>query len=317
MISIIALNSCEKVIDMNIDEQEPKLVLISYLNPDSLIEVSVSKSVHILDYDSIIFVETAKVKVFENETLIEELSYNANSHSFRSNTVKPAIGKRYRIEASANGYKEVTAEVDIPIPVSITSIDTFPREYPDFNANWYGVRSSAGWFTVKLIFDDPVQDENFYIISILRKESYNPGKTTFYDNYKCSFSINSMLVEYSSLEQLLNFIAESDNSGLGGDNQENYIYASQIAFSDKAINGKQVSMQLNIDNGVDVDSIHFEIQLTSISKSYYRYVASEALYQDSGGPFTEKVQMYSNIKNGYGIIMGSSNAIKTMTRFRN
>jgi hypothetical protein len=317
VLSIIVFSSCEKVIDMNIDEQNPKIVLISYLNPDSLIEVSLTKSLHILDYDSVIFIKTAKVKVYENDVLLEELIYNTSDNSFRSNTYKPTVGKRYRIEAAADGYKDVSVEAEIPIPVEIASIDTFQSEVKHtIDPSQQMLRPLNGNFTIKLSFNDPLQDENFYIISVKNTEIY---KTDYYINdYYMNFSINSLLIEYSSYSQFLDFRAESNETGFnGGNSEENYIYASQIAFSDKAMNGKQVNFELNIDNSVYADSVHYDIQLTSISKDYYRYLASDVLYRDSDGPFTEKVQIYNNIKNGFGIVLSSSDAVKTITRTKN
>jgi hypothetical protein len=318
VISIIALASCEKVIDMNIDEQDPKIVLISNLNPDSLIEVNLTRSLHILDYDSVIFIETAKVEVYENDVLIEELPYNTNSHSFRSNTIKPAIGKRYRIEASADGYKDVSVEAVIPIPVEIASIDTFKSDIIYmFDQYSQAMKPMDGYFAIRMSFKDPGQDENFYIISIKYKEFNNQY---YYDHetFNSTIYLNSILIEYSSESELFNFIAESDNGGINvGNNEGNYINAKQLAFSDKAINGKQVNLELHISNDVYPDSIHYYIRFTSISKDYYKYIASESLYQNSDDPFTERVQMYNNIENGLGVLLSSSNSVKSFTRKKN
>jgi hypothetical protein len=50
------------------------------------------------------------------------------------------------------------------------------------------------------------------------------------------------------------------------------------------------------------DTVEVWIDLQQVDKSYYLYAVSEQKYQQTrNNPFTEPVQVYSNVKNGFGL----------------
>ena len=63
------------------------------------------------------------------------------------------------------------------------------------------------------------------------------------------------------------------------------------------------------------------VRMEQIDPSYYRYVLSYNAYQQAhGNPFSEPVQVYTNVTGGYGIFSGSSSTgytfvVKGMRKF--
>jgi hypothetical protein len=316
----LAFCSCEKIIDMDIENNDPKLVLIACLTPDSVFNVSVTKSIHILDIDTITYISNAQVKIFENNEFVDSLTYNRTLNSYISNRKKPVAGKTYRIEASSTGYKSVSTECTIPIPVNITLKDTSKIERINLDPTSPGVSYSGDYdFKIDLSLIDPAAEKNYYIISISQMHfmTQDTTKSNFpYYFYSTGFRVKSLLIEYASNANFLDFNVVNSDDGFGG-SEDNYIYATQIAFSDKAANGKTIDFSFIGDFQIYDDSVQYQVTLTSISEDYFKYISSDANYKDSEGPFTEKVQMYNNIKNGLGILLGGSSTTRTFTRYRN
>jgi hypothetical protein len=307
---VVFLTSCEKVIDMDINKQDSKLVVISYLNPDSIFEVHLSKSISILDQDSVSLVRNANVFIYENNIKIDSLPFNALYGTYKSNGKKPIAGNIYRIDASAEGYKDVSVECTIPVPVAIIKIDTFANE-TGYSSDYWGTFKI---FNIGITINDPGDVENFYIISI--PMHIYPDTFYFSENWQF-FGIKNALVEYASNSLLLEFWKASEDNGVNSNDSLYRQWVAQAAFSDQAFNGKNISFDLEIINNIEFDSIRYDVVLTSVNKDYIRFIASEALYKDSEGPFTEKVQMYNNINGGFGIVLGSSSIVKSFTRYKN
>lgn len=298
--------ACEKVIDMDIENKAPSLVLNCFMNPDSLFQISVTRSIPILENETIMYVNNATVKIFEGDNLLETLTYNENTQTYKSNILKPAPGINYRIEVSAPNYTTAICETAIPLPVSIASIDTFSRS--SYNSEFNSYYDN---FVIKVNLSDPGNEENYYLMRI-ESQDFNPlsPHNTYY-----GFMIKNILIELYSYDLFLNFQQAQNDNGIGlSNNQNNYIWATYIAFSDIAFNGKNTSFELEINNYIIKDSI--DVNLISVSKDYYKYITSEALYSNSGDPFTEKVQMYCNIRNGMGIVFASSSSSKSIIRKR-
>lgn len=296
-ITWVLLGSCEKTIEMDISNNPIRLVVNSFLNEDSVFIVRVSRSQYVLDDSLPTLISDAKVLIYEDGIIKDTLMFN-NHGKYRSKIVKPVAGKKYKIEVSKAGYNTVTSYTYLPVPVSIISVDTFRRTNLD---QW---NYSTTYWVARVNFTDPLNEENYYILS-----SYANGSTSYYN--QLSFYINSPIIEAISYDydmSDMNLVDEGIN--LYPESESKRYYTTYALFSDNAIRGKNESFDLEFYSG-DIGYSNFpmstfKLQLYSISKDYYLYIKSVALYRSSSGPFTEKVQVYNNINEGFGIFAGYS-----------
>ncbi len=277
----IVLVSCEKIIDINIPDKDKKIVINSIISTDSLVKVNVSKSLNILDNANAIFLNNAKVKLFEDNVFIEEL-HNVSNGNYMSQSFYPTIGKEYKIEVSNDGLQSVSAKNKIPNKVKINSIDTLTDN-----------SSENIYFT--LHFTDPANDTNYYFVEVKSKIptfDFNTGKYT-----------NPVMQ---------NIYIMSDDKIV--DANVSYNYGNGITFCDKLINGQTYPLKFSIDKyNFSNDTNKVYIYLNSISKDFYLYIKSFAKnIETQEDIFAEPVQVYENINNGYGIFAGYSSYVDSI-----
>ena len=116
---LFVLPACEREITFNMGTHVPKIVMNGILSPDSLIEISVSKSFLYTERR-----ETMRMVRVDTVTGRDRLfGYTALVSVYRS-TVYPRAGDRVRVEASAGGLQPAWAETTMPVPPEIHRVDT-------------------------------------------------------------------------------------------------------------------------------------------------------------------------------------------------
>lgn len=136
---LLSLSACQKEIKLDVASYQPRIVMNGIISPDSLIEISLSKS--FLYTDTLLdrsLLKDASITLFINGVERETMrmvrvdtvhgrdrlfGYTALTGIYRS-TIRPEAGNKIRIEASAGELHPVWAETTIPIPPQILSIDT-------------------------------------------------------------------------------------------------------------------------------------------------------------------------------------------------
>lgn len=151
--------SCVKEIEMKKQYIEKRLVLNGLICPDSLIAVKVSKTTSILD-NYIEYIDNANVKLFCNDTLLENLTYSSKGR-YASKTVYPTENNYYTVEVELEGYPTIRATDTVPEKTFIT----------------YGTHSSGNTYDE---YGDPHHD---YEITIADKSKRNFYELFFIDQY--------------------------------------------------------------------------------------------------------------------------------------
>lgn len=155
-IFFIVLTACTK--DIPYQEQFPfegeKIVVFARLNPDSLVSISVSKSFP--SFETVSAEETilpdAQVELYEENNLIETLTYAGNSFFKSNNEVYPLIGKSYHFKIS---HPE------------LSSIETVPQIIPDFvPLDNYNISSDNNNLRIDFEFSDSATQENYYNVEL-------------------------------------------------------------------------------------------------------------------------------------------------------
>lgn len=286
---IIPFFSCEEEVAIDIDEEEQKLVLNTWLKPDENPEVQVSYSSFIFDKTGEGFLNNAKVVMLENGSEIGELNHYEDGFYANENIILTE-GTDYQFEVSHADYETVFSKERIPTKIKDDEVEISYEINPNGNHSNYSYVS-----TINFRIRDNPEEENYYLARIAQIETYwNAGEedTTTYKNY-----IYMEPIDPQTRDTFL------PNSG------------GHFVLSDDIFNGKEYEMKLGAFNDLRsyeyqedsafYQSVYHEIEFHKINRALYLYLISIDNNQYPG-PFTEPTQMYSNVENGYGIVGTSS-----------
>ena len=295
-ISIFIVISCSETYN-DIPDSGRKIVINGLVTTDSLINVHISRSSYIVNskgenYDLFVNLDSADVQFYEENTLIDSLYqiplYSFDIHSvfnqgnYRSKSVFPKPGKQYKIIVKAPNLPVASSSVIIPTVVNILRVDTVGVILPI--GSYFEINKGI---LCKIEFNDPSDETNYYLLDI-RNEINKDFHST---ENNIEFSCNDPIVEE-------NLYSGDMNVG--------------IAFSDRLINGQKCVINalikresIQILTSGSKQTVCF--RLYSITKDFFNYIHNLNLYSKNfGNPFDDPVQVYSNIKGGYGMFSGAA-----------
>ncbi|MBU0764328.1 MAG: DUF4249 domain-containing protein [Bacteroidetes bacterium] len=280
ILSILLSCSCRKVIEMDIPDKDKKIVLNCILQPDTTVSIHLSKSIGILDNDSEIeSLNNAVIRLYENNSLLETLIFQG--YGFYNSTFPVETGKTYRIEASYPGLHDVSAEAAVPVPIPVLSWDTLSYTYHNYD-NIYDEEHEA--LQCRIRFSDPIQEDNYYMIGVTCKNDDGYG-------------------DYSN-----SIWFESEDPALDIENSKIFItdYKEVVIFDDEIFDGLGYTFNLYLfKDYLSPGENKLTFTLYTLPVDLYRYFRSYSFYQGAyQDPFAEKVQIFSNIENGFGIFGG-------------
>ncbi len=258
---------------------------------DTIITVYLSQDKDILDnsnYYEFKAITGADVKLFEGESLIQQL-VESESGTYKS-ALYPEPGKTYSISAGKNGFESIVAQTTIPVDAPIVVINSMsirPTEYGGEN-----IRLSYS------INDKPGKD--YYEIKLYALYRY---EETYYDE-----DLDSIIV----IESNANW-EEWWYTKVGADLDEFEENSEDYTLSDELFNGRPKEFLIEFDKPYSYsyyegmenhsDTSQFKLVVKKLNEEYYQYLVSSQLQYDvDGSPFSEPVQVYSNVQNGYGIL---------------
>lgn len=171
--------SCEEEIILDQDLTTPRIVVNSFIEPDSLIKVKLYRDIPINSSVLSLEISNATVMLYEDGIEKEQLKMVSTAYfnptyvnpgefttdtlyEYVSLTTRAAFDKNYKLEVSLPGFETASTETTIPRPVEIVSIDTFSVVK---NEQWW--KGLDAHF--KLRFKDPVDEFNFYRLIIKEK----------------------------------------------------------------------------------------------------------------------------------------------------
>jgi hypothetical protein len=303
MATLVTLSSCEETIEFRGERSEPKIVMYSLLQPDSLISVSISKSHAVFDYRyAPQQITNATVRLYGNDELLETLTYVVPEGTsgfppsllyskYVTATTKPLQGVTYRIEAEVAGLKKATGEASLLSAVAIESVDT---------ATMVGEGGTI-YLKTSVRFSDPPNEDNYYMISLRRTDGYyygdhsqphDPESPVYVSDIDFSFAVRE--------DPLITPVREEDLFGM-------YIENTFNVFSDELIAGKNYEFNLKLNykmpDTTHYEFLHYYIDLQSISKEMYLYLKSYSAHMQTRDAFmSEPVLVYTNVENGAGVV---------------
>lgn len=261
---ILILAACEKEIPFDGELSEQKIVLNCYIGAG----------------ESEIFAEVSRTETvlsdkpftFVSNATVQLFSGSALVGTFTSLgagkyklTYNVEAGATYTLKCTDPLLGTVEATAQVPYPVPISSLMVEPGE---------GFESR---FDVELEFTDGASDNDFYQLLFYLDFDAVPGVWSFETN-----------------EEILR------NTNEIGDNT--FFYTNECLFPDNAFNNETIALSMSVFGFLDTTA---KVQLIHISEEYYNYQKSLfTANQTSGNPFSQPVQVFSNIEGGIGIFAG-------------
>lgn len=293
LVIVILATACEKDVYIRIKDSEHKLVVSGLLFPDSALVVHVSQTIQASvtgpadttwsGWDTLIIYE---LRFYENDQFIGDLERIRGSF-YGLPDFRPVPGSTYRIEASAGERKPVSATTIVPYPVEMNSFDTtlfYEEGLPVL------LRATIG-------LSDRAAEKNYYALQV--------AVTAKYYDWQEGVLTDSLVTHYYQAkvpgrqENPLEFI-----DFLNGNDP--IYFDRKLFFTDDLFSGRSVDLTFDLFDRNPLtqrfDTVKVSVELEQVDQSYYFYAVSYRKYVNTYNmPFTEPVQVYSNVKDGYGL----------------
>jgi hypothetical protein len=311
LLPMLLLAGCTKDIEVDLPEYDSKLYVYAVSPVFDKMRVTVGRSVPIKEYSNYntdFTVSNATVLLYENDKAAIQLIYDVNSKQYVSPVDIP-LSATYRIEVSAPGYESVSASAALPGFVIIEDIQNKIVNSDSFGSTEFTIR-----------FTDPPSKGDFYTIDFtsayeLRDAAGRPGipgqpegegGERFGYDYGC----------LSSTDPAIEDVANKDPF-----TTEVCLPSKNMLISDELFNGQARTIKFKLpkyysDQYVDtVDGVqvvtYSQVKLKHVSEEYVKYLRSYRKVRDnSGNPFVEPVNVYTNIVNGYGVFAPVSEDVR-------
>jgi len=299
---LLLITACEKNIKVDIPQRDPRLVINAWLAKDSIIELTVGKSRNVLQapdqtgsMQEAYLVKNAIAKVFENNVLIDTLVYNSLTMTYKSPLKRRVkAGATYSITVTAPGFAVAEGGTLVPSQSIINSVSRV-RE----------ARQTADGYKqdeITIRIDDPAGEENYYLVQLFGSAF--------------SGSQGSGIYCVSTTDKDLEPIGDNADP-LSTDNCYD---GTSLLMKDANFNGKQKLIRLYVDSYALMDMNapgaairHPYVVVNRITADYFRFVKSYHVYYNSAdNPFAEPVNVYTNIRNGYGSFSAYTRAVDTL-----
>lgn len=259
-------SSFEQIAVVDIPDHESLLAISSNIQAgDSVINVLVSKSQEIFTETEFERLTNASVNLYKNDVLFEMIPFDNNYQVYRKNLDSPILNDQatYRLEVGVSNEATTMATQTMPNIVAITDLSLDQnRNLGDYEADVLGLE-----------FNDPADEDNYYMLEVFYEGSDFQGNTTRDRVY---------------LYPLFDLSDEISNG--------------RLLFSDATFNGNRykIEAEAEIYNQSVVNEL--QVRLISITRDRYLFEKSLSQYRNAdGNPFAEPVVVHDNIENGYGI----------------
>ncbi len=275
------ITSCETTIDFEIPREKPKITIDTRIMAGDSVKALIGRTEYVLSPKNPALDQYSKVYLYEDGVKVSELrprflakQQKSDSLFYYSSDYITQEGHVYKIEANRKGFNTAMGQTLIKPKVDISSVN-FDK------ANW----------KLSLNIDDPKGKGDYYRISAYYKAA---GR-----EYNMYLSATDRVIQFIDGYEDDPF---DDTEERGGD----YGYISDEYFDGKS---KRITVNINDGQSTISDTLFFEV--ARISEEFYLHEKSKAASEVSDGFFSEPVQIFNNIENGYGIVAGGSpNTIK-------
>ena len=290
---LIALAACEQVIQPDLPEHTPRLVLQAFFTADSTWTAYVGRSAGILESRAAgeWMVEDAAVELLEGDRVLGELRYLDQSKVYALDENPLEAGRSYSLRVSAPGFATIRATDTIPLPaaasVEVRAAGTRPAGEDSLALNHLPL-------SIQVEIQDPPGETNYYQISV---HYYDPARR------EMSFSTRDPSIMGAS---------DGEESPF----EEEGWHGHAPFFKDTLFDGRTHEIELtdvyqpvfpSEPAAVSAYRNKLFVQVLHISESYYEHLKTAQLHEETrDNPFAEPLGVHGNVENGYGIFAGYS-----------
>lgn len=283
-----SLAACEKSIKVTLPADPAKLVMNAVVRVGDPIVISLSRSRSIKETNQQIpaGIAGALVVLYVDGQVADTLhALTSSDTSTYATRIIAQPGKTYRLYAAAKGYESIEATATAPTNVPITSWDFKPNA----RQSTYGGSDDA----LNIGFTDPGGSRDFYVMLIA--EAYDAGtEMDFYSYASCAYTSDPSVETAASSDPLSSDECISSNS----------IFLRDVLFNgaDKKLGLYLPAGSLNPQIDTAGNKQYANIYLYHVSEEFYKYLKSYRASQDANGnPFSEPINVSTNVQGGYGI----------------
>lgn len=275
---VLTLISCEKEIILDLKEPGDLLCLNCILEAENdSIVFFLTKVKSVNESDNFDTVEYAKIELYENARLLNGIESIGKGKYILHH--KPKEGNTYQIKVRVEGYKTLSAETIIP-QKPIAKME-FKRD-TIYDDSWVkGYSTEARLFTQ--LTDPPTKDYYWFIRAFMRNIGGVP-----YGSYALAYQTDNLLFDAFN-----RYYYQDYNYPF-----TNYDYIGALRLDDSVIENGEISFSMSTWKQPTVFIINAD---ENFDKYYKSSIKQFLTYEYDQLPIFEPVQIYSNIKNGFGI----------------
>ncbi|HEX8327264.1 MAG TPA: DUF4249 domain-containing protein [Hymenobacter sp.] len=205
---------------------------------------------------------------------------------------RPQVGQPYTLRATLPGFETAESTLTLPAAPVIESATYTPRAVANPNSSDYSGRLSL------VLRDDPAAANYYLAFARLLDKQGKPGNWSPVD------------VDYNSQSSTVGSIGQFQLSSP----QQDY---SVFPFADTDANGARIALTSDVryysgcfsPGGNCPQPGYMEVYVSSITADAYNFYLSRRRYYDSdGNPFAEPAPLASNVRAGYGLFGGATDA---------
>jgi len=272
IILLLILASCEEVSKIYVPYDGDKIVVNSFIQPDSLVYIRVTQSKQIRDSGNLTFPElqNAVVTLTEDGVALPAPRWKIlNGRGYFVSSAAAKAGKSYRITVAAKDLDAVAAADSTPARPMVSNISA--------QSDVSRLR-----FTIQ---DDP-NTRNYYRIRFFRADEINGVLVrNIKDTIRCR-------LDPAFSNNLIDMLGDT--------------YFSDITITDRLFTNSVSSFILQTQGRLK-SSGYLILEVSGLTEGAYKYLqaTSDQRQGEEGIDFAlDPVNVYSNVENGYGIVAG-------------
>lgn len=267
--------SCEDPISIEFPETEKNLVLNSLIKTGDTINAFISESQPYSELENPESLKEGNLDLYQEGVWIskgrlcktEQLpdGYRDSTYTFCFDHVAE-VNQHYKIVASTSKFDPIEGSTIVPPSAKLKNVIPF------------------GGNSVQFSIEDDPQKENFYFFTISYSDSLN-----IQEPFDVAIDVPDLTIEMIGFSDEIIDFPSGENIGVAG------------FFDDKSFNGgtKIIAARTAFTSGSGV----YSLNLFSCSEAYYQYYrTSIRVSLNNNGLFSNPVDVFSNISNGFGIV---------------
>jgi len=277
---------CEKDIELDLKKEGGRLVIYSFIYPDSAFSFSFSKSIDVLSEENYSRVENGSFMLYINDSYQGKYDFPSDTIWWQWNNFRFSPGDSVMVKAMDDTGDTATVSTYLPHVVAIEETDSVSDKYQGSDGILYEV------LKCNITFTDPPVTTDYYQLEIIQERWEDTGGKETYHREVVDY-IKDDPVFYSR-DQEGALLEGLDFQGL---------------FTDELIHGTYDLQCLIPSTYYELYPTDKKIKLTFYlyhhTADYYRYFRTK-LTSDyyKGVPIFEPVNAYSNVIDGIGLVTG-------------